>query len=401
MNRALMFLVVILVGLSVASCLKDDAATTDGRTVLYYANPMDPSIKSDVPAKDPMGMDYIPVYAESASGGIPEGVSISETDALRVNLRTTAAEYRPFGQSIRAVGRMSYNERAWVHVSARFGGRVESLAADYVGIEVKAGSSLMTVYSPAVVAAQNELLQLRRRVGSMDDPLIITAKEKLRLWGLGEAQLDGILESGKALYALPILSPISGTVIAKSVFSGMYVSEGDMMFEIADLGRLWMEAEVYEQDMARISVGDLVEMVSIAHPGVTFTGKVSFISPVLDPQTRTVRIRAEVDNRLGLLKPNMYVEALIDGGRAPLRLVVPSTAVLDTGVRRIVYVDQGNGRFVGHRVLTGSSSDGWTSILAGLELGDLVAVSGAFLIDSQAQLTGAREIDYTLPAGRL
>jgi Cu(I)/Ag(I) efflux system membrane fusion protein len=134
---------------------------------------------------------------------------------------------------------------------------------------------------------------------------------------------------------------------------------------------------------------------------VTFTGKVSFISPVLDPQTRTVRIRAEVDNRLGLLKPNMYVEALIDGGRAPLRLVVPSTAVLDTGVRRIVYVDQGNGRFVGHRVLTGSSSDGWTSILAGLELGDLVAVSGAFLIDSQAQLTGAREIDYTLPAGRL
>lgn len=401
MNRVLMFLAVVFVALTAVSCLDAGASVSDGRTVLYYANPMDPSIKSDVPAKDPMGMDYIPVYADSSTGQMPEGVTISGPDALRINLRTAVVEFRPFGQTIKAIGRISHNERSWVHVSARFGGRVETLAADYTGIEVKAGSPLMTVYSPALVAAQNELLQLRRRVGSVDDPLLAIAKEKLKLLGLSEIQLEGILASGKALHALPVLSPISGTVIAKSVVAGMYVTEGEMMFEIADLSRLWMEAEIFEQDLARISVGASVEMVSVAHPGVNFSGEVSFISPVLDPQTRTVKIRTEVDNRRGLLKPNMYVEARIIAGEAVPRLVIPSTAVLDTGVRKIVYVDQGDGRFVGHRVLTGPSSEGWTTILAGLEVGDHVAVSGAFLIDSQAQLTGAREVDYQLPTSRL
>ena len=305
MNRILLFPVVVLVILSAVSCLDTSASVSDGHTVLYYANPMDPSIRSDVPAKDPMGMDYIPVYADSSTGEVPEGVSISGFDALRINLRTAAVEIRPFGQIIKAVGRISHNERSWVHVSARFGGRVETLEADFTGIEVRAGSPLMTVYSPAVVAAQNELLQLQRRIGSADDPLIALAKEKLKLLGLSESQLEGILASGKALHALPVLSPISGTVIAKSVVAGMYVSEGEMMFEIADLGRLWMEAEVYEQDLARISIGASAEMVSVAHPGVVFSGKVSFISPVLDPQTRTVKIRSEVDNQRGLLKPNM------------------------------------------------------------------------------------------------
>ncbi len=174
----------------------------------------------------------------------------------------------------------------------------------------------------------------------------------------------------------------------------MYVNEGDMLFEIADLDRLWMEADVYEQDLARIGVGSSVEMTSIAHPGVVFEGTISFISPTLDQETRTVRVRANVDNRLGLLKPNMYVEAAVKNEAAPEKLVIPTSALLDTGTRKIVYVDDGNGRFSGRRVLVEASSGGWTAIAAGLEEGDRVVASGAFLIDSQAQLMGVKDIAY-------
>lgn len=365
------------------------------RTILYYTSPMDPTIRSDVPMKDPMGMDYLPVYADgSGPADAPEGVAISETDARRLNVKTVAAEYRPFGLALKAVGRISYDERAWVHVSARFGGRVETLEADFTGARVEAGKPLLSVYSPAAVAAQQELLQLRRRSSSVDNLVFTTAKEKLRLWGLTEAQIAGILESGKAMYALPVLSPISGTVIAKTVVPGMYVNEGEMLFEIADLARVWMEADVYEQDIARITVGDRVAMTSIAHPGIVFEGTISFISPTLDPETRTIRVRANVDNRRGLLKPNMYVEAVVKNNTAPEKLVIPTSALLDTGTRKIVYVDGGNGRFIGRRVLVEASSGGLTAIAAGLEEGDQVVVSGAFLIDSQAQLAGAKDIDY-------
>ncbi len=386
--------------LTVISCSKETGSKsaekkTGERTVLYYTSPMDPTIKSDVPVKDPMGMDYIPVYADgSGPAESPEGVAISETDVRRLNVKTVAAEYRPFAPALKAVGRISYDERAWVHVSARFGGRVETLDADFTGARVQAGKPLMSIYSPAAVAAQQELLQLRRRASSADDQVFTTAKEKLRLWGFTEAQIAGVLESGTALYALPILSPISGTVIAKSVVQGMYVNEGEMLFEIADLDRLWMEADVYEQDLARIGVGAAVEMTSIAHPGIVFEGKISFISPTLDPETRTVRVRANVDNRLGLLKPNMYVEAVVKNDGASKKLVIPTSALLDTGARKIVYVDDGNGRFTGRKVLVEASSGGWTSIAAGLEEGDRVVASGAFLIDSQAQLMGVADIDY-------
>lgn len=386
--------------LTAVSCSAGSGSESSGkkpveRTILHYANPMDPTIKSDVPMKDPMGMEYIPVYADGGDSiDAPEGVAISETDARRLNVRTVAAVYRPFELSLKTVGRISYDERAWVHVSARFGGRVETLDADFTGARVEAGKPLFSVYSPAAVAAQQELLQLRQRSSSVDDLVFTTAKEKLRLWGLTEAQIAGIIESGKALYALPVLSPISGTVIAKTIVPGMYVSEGEMLFEIADLNRLWMEADVYEQDIARIAVGDEVEMTSVAHPRSVFKGKISFISPTLDPETRTVRIRAEVDNRRGLLKPNMYVEAVVRSDAAPDKLVIPSTALLDTGTRKIVYVDQGNGRFAGRKVIVEASSGGLTAIAAGLEEGDQVVISGAFLIDSQAQLAGAKDIDY-------
>lgn len=372
------------------SCGK--ASVDPNREVLYYANPMDPSIKSSIPMKDQMGMDYIPVYADrAAQREAPVGVDLTETEQRRLGVRSVPAEYRPFGQTLRAVGRIVYDERSWVHVSARYPGRVEVLHADYAGKTVEAGKPLMSVYSPPLVAAQQELLQLSRRNNPADQPFLAGAREKLRLWGISERQIAEILESGTPLYTLPVLSPINGTVIAKTMVEGMYFEEGEMLFEIANLDRLWMEADVYEQDLAHIAVGALVEMSSVAHPGTVFTGKISFIAPVLDPSTRTVRIRADIDNRRGLLKPNMYVETVINKGSAPPRLVVPATAVLDTGQRKIVYVDEGNGRFVGYRVQVEATLGEYKAISAGLREGDLVVVSGAFLIDSQAQLLGVQD----------
>jgi Cu(I)/Ag(I) efflux system membrane fusion protein len=381
----------------------------DTREVLYYVNPMNPAVKSDKPMKDPMGMDYIPVYKEDSvqashrehsNADLREvsAVTLSESDEKKISVQTTPVVYKKFETRIKTVGRIGYNEQSWVHVSSRFSGRVEILYANFAGTEVKKGEPLLEIYSPAIITVQQEMLQFHRlfsrEANSMNQNLFETSKNKIRLWGISERQIDEILADGKPLYSIPVLSPISGTVIAKNVTSGMYISEGEMLFEIADLGEVWAEADLYEQDAGRVKSGDLLEMTLPAYPGSLFRGRITFINPTLDSVTRTIKIRGNFPNKEYLLKPNMYAEITLRSLSGKESLIIPDSALLDTGKRKIVYVGLGNGRYAGRNVVVGARSGGMVSILSGLEQGEDVVTYGAFLIDSQAQLSGNYSITY-------
>lgn len=384
-------LVISILAVLVVSCGAGTAATE--RKPLYWVNPMDPSVRSEVFMKDPMGMDYLPVYEEGTAGAAPtevdEGVisqvTVNKGQATLIGLNATKVSREPWFAEVRSVGRISVDENRLVHLSARFSGRVEKLHITYPGTKVRKGDPLMEIYSPDLVAAQQELLQLT------GTELAFQAREKLLFWGLTETQVSALEQSRKVLTRVPLLSPVSGTVLSKSVNNGMYLSEGEMLMDLADLDQLWVEADFYEQDVGRIKADSTLELSSTAIPGWWQEIPVDFISPAIDPTTRTFRVRGLLENKDGKLKPGMYVDLVVRTSSGEPVLVVPRGAVLDSGDRKLVYVSLGDGRYEGRKVQTGDRNDYLIQILDGLKEGEEVVSTGLFLLDSQAQLA---DVDY-------
>jgi Cu(I)/Ag(I) efflux system membrane fusion protein len=377
-----------------------DSARTSERKVLYYRNPMGLPDTSPVPKKDQMGMDYIPVYeGEEPDAGAPS-VKISLDKMQKLGVKTEAAAPRELTRIVRAVGTVQVDERQLYTVAPKFEGWIERLQVNTTGQYVREGDALMEVYSPDLVTAQQEYLIAWKGVQSVKDgspeiqasmrQLVAGALQRMSNWDISEEELQRLQKEGSARRTLTLRSPVSGVVLEKPALKGMRFMPGEALFKISNLSALWLLADIFEQDLALVAQGQAAKIMVNAYPGKVFAGKVAFVYPTVTPETRTVKVRIELANPGGLLKPAMYASVELVAGRpkAPA-LAVPDSAVLDSGTRQIVLVQRGEGLFEPRAVKLGMHADGYVEVLDGIQAGDNVVVSANFLIDSESNLKAA------------
>ena len=369
------------------------------RKILRYRNPMGLPDTSPVPRKDAMGMDYVPVYADEEESTPETAVLLISTEKIqKLGVKTALVEQRELAHSVRNVGTVEADERRMHAVTLRFDGYIERLYVNATGQDVARGQPLFDLYSPELVSAQREYLAARGTrdalAGSVDwirsglDDLAKSSLERLRNWGISESELAELERRGEVRQTLVVRSPASGVVMEKSVVAGAKAMAGETLFRIADLAEVWIVAQVYEQDIGRIALGQPVTARLDAYPGRTFQGKVGFIYPMLDSATRTARVRVELPNPRGLLKPMMYAHLEI-ATQAHRTLAVPQSAVLESGRRTLVLVDRGEGRFEPRPVRLGLRGEDDIEVLDGLREGERVVVGANFLIDAESNLKSA------------
>jgi len=360
----------------------------------YYTCSMHPSVKSDEPGTCPIcSMDLIPVSQEEVDTGV---IFVDGERRQTIGIRTAAVTRQPVSVHVRAVGKVVYDETRLAEVSVKYKGWIGTLQADALGEPVDKGELLFTLYSPELYAAQEELFtalesQQRARATSAPgraDYLVTAARKKLRLWDISETQIERIAASGEPFQYLPIRSPVSGRVIEKNVVEGASVEPGETLYRIAGLDKVWVEAEVYEWELPLVDVGRPVEMTLSYLPGRRFSGRVAFVYPYLESESRTGRIRIELDNPGLELKPEMYVNVDFGEERGE-RLVVPEEAVLYAGPRRLVFLDLGEGRLRPQEVEVGVKSGDFYEVISGLEEGDVVVTSGNFLVAAESRIKSA------------
>jgi len=364
---------------------------TDPDAVAHYTCPMHPSVKQSEPGSCPIcGMDLEPVLQSEVSGGV---VLIDAVRRQSIGVRTETVTRGPMTRTVRAVGHLTYDERGLADVDLKVKGWVRELHVDAQGEYVGKGQPLFTFYSPDLYAAQQDYLQaLRARERAADGEeaglLLDSARERLILWDLTGAQVDSLASRGRAQRYVTIFAPASGHVIAKHVVEGASVMPGQMLYRIAPLDRVWVEAEVYESDLAILKVGQRADIRLTYLPGREFKGTIDHIYPYMDEDARTGRVRLVLRNPDLELRPNMYadVELKVDLG-SPLR--VPQEAVIYTGPRRIVFLDLGEGRLKPTEIQVGRSAGAYFEVLSGLSSGDVVVTSGNFLVAAESRLRSA------------
>jgi Cu(I)/Ag(I) efflux system membrane fusion protein len=353
--------------------------------VLYYRNPMGLPDISHEPKKDSMGMDYIPVYEDDA-GDQGNVVRISLDKVQKLGVATEEVARRRLTRTIRATGTVQPDESRQAIVAARFDGWVQRLRIDKTGDSVKRGQAMLELFSPALQLAQQEYILARRT----DPGLAAAAAQRLRTLGLGAGQIAALDGAERAPGAITIPAPLDGQVVEKLAIEGMRVMSGDPLYRLADFSHVWVIAQIYEQDLASVRPGVPVEVQIDAFPGERFQGVVSFIYPGLTPETRTARVRVELDNPNGKLKADMFAAVLLSADmETPEVLAVPDSAVLDTGKRQAVLVERGEGRYEPREVQLGQRADGYAEVLSGLAEGEKVVISANFLIDAESNLQSA------------
>ncbi|MGQ9651934.1 MAG: efflux RND transporter periplasmic adaptor subunit [Phycisphaerae bacterium] len=463
-------------------------------TQKVYTCSMHPQIRLDRPGKCPIcEMPLIPASAVQSAEGATPVLTLSEQALAMASVETTPVAYRDLSRDLRAVGKIQYNEPSLATVTARVDGYAEKLFVNVTGVNIKAGDHLVEVYSPDLLVAEREML-IALRDGT-SGPLVESSKVKLRNWGLTDKQIDDLITSRKIADRVTLYSPITGTVIEKMIVENSAFKAGDALYRIANLDTVWAYLDIYEFDLAWVRYGQKVELTTESYPGQVFTGMVTFVEPVLNEQTRTIRVPVLIENKRHALKPGMYVSAVIkavlgpDGRAAPTGiegkftcpmhpqvvkdvvgscpmcnmpleqipgggahethahhvaaqalanryscpmkcegdktyeepgncpvchmkldkivsptsphktadrglLAVPVGAVLDSGTRKIVYVEKGRGTFEPHEVILGPRSGDFFPVLKGLVEGERVVTRGGFLIDSQFQITGHPSLYY-------
>jgi Cu(I)/Ag(I) efflux system membrane fusion protein len=377
------------------------ATANDKQEPLYYRNPMNPTVTSPVPAKDGMGMDYVPVYADNEQGSLPVGtVSIDPVTLQSIGVRTALAERRTMSRAIQTVGRVDYDEKRLVELHPKTEGWVEELFIDTTGEPVKKNTILLSLYSPQLVSTQQEyVLALRNletlRESKFDDvrrgaeELVNTSLERLRYMDVPEHQISDLTKTLKVKKEIHIHSPAAGVVTSIGARSGQYVTPQTKLYTIADLSKVWVFVDIYEDELQWVAVGDKATIEVAAIPGRKFEGVLSYIYPYAEPMTRTIKVRMEFDNPDALLKPDMYADVAIATRELPDVTVVPSEAIIRSGTREQIFVQREPGKFEPRDVTLGGSSEGWTAITTGVEPGEQVVVSAQFLIDSESKLREA------------
>jgi membrane fusion protein, copper/silver efflux system len=397
-------------GAAPASTPAAPAAAGGDRKILYYRNPMGLPDTSPVPKKDSMGMDYIPVYADEGGGTAPGTVKISPERIQMLGVRTEAASLRSMAHTVRAVGTVAADERRIGVLNPKFEGWIEQLHVSTTGQAVRRGEPLLEVYSPDLVLGQREYLVARSAAAEMAhaDPMArdnakaiaAAALSRLKNWDISADQLARLQRTGVATRTLTLSAPIGGIVIEKPALQGLHFGAGDMLYRIVDLSIVWLQAELFEQDLAQIRPGQSAKITVQAYPGRVFDGQVAFVYPTVNAQTRTAKVRIQVPNPDLLLKTDMYatveIAAPIDSATV---LAVPDSAVLDTGTRQTVLVDRGEGRFEPRAVKLGARADGYVAVLEGLRESENVVTGANFLIDAESNLRAALQ-PFTAPEGK-
>ena len=425
-------LVILIAGLAAAAaCSRKPAADTARGTsspsspesrvpspaprVLYWYDPMKPEVHFDHPGKSPfMDMELLPKYAEVAppapagGQGIPPGYSVVRIPLERrqqIGVTTSKVERRAIGGTVETNGVVAEDEARVHAVNAKFSGYVERIYADRTGQSVRRGQALLSVYSPDLVATEREYLlaleNLRRLSGSSNAEsasdaraLVDAARQRLWLWDISEAEIDRIQRTGKVSRTLDLPSPVSGVVLKKDAVAGLAITAGMPLYTIADLSSVWVLADVYQSEIGSIAPGARAEIAAPFLPGDKLRGRIDFVYPTLTEETRTVKVRVAIPNPTGLLKPGMYVRVSF-AGKERQALAVPSSALIQTGERQIVFVEQSPGVYAPREVKTGAQGKDLVEVLAGLAAGETVVMSANFLIDSESRIGAIG----TAPAG--
>jgi Cu(I)/Ag(I) efflux system membrane fusion protein/cobalt-zinc-cadmium efflux system membrane fusion protein len=363
---------------------------TGERAILYWVAPMDPTYISDRPGKSPMGMDLVPVYEGDAPVASGAGaVSIDPAVVQKMGVRVERARRQSVFRHVRSIGEVEVGEDQVSVVNLRFSGWVERIHVDKTGDPVDAGQRLFEIYSPELVSAQREYLLALRTQGA-GSALARSARRKFDLWNIADADLEAIGRSGKVRRGLPIRSPRAGFVLHKNVMEGARVQAGDDLYQIGDLSRIWVTAEIYEFDAPWVEVGQPAQMELSYEQGKMMEGRVAYIYPTLQETSRTLTVRLEFENPEMRLKPGMFATVYIQYRRLDDVVAVPTEAIIDSGRRKIVFVSVGGGRFEPREIATGLTGDHhMTEVLSGVAEGDEVVVSGQFLLDSESQLQEA------------
>jgi len=336
----------------------------------------------------------------------PPTVEIPEEGQRFIGVKTTAVAEKILNKTIRTVGRVEYDERKIATVNTKIAGWIERLPVNYTGRYVKKGEILAEIYSPELVASQQEYLNIlkwsqqgvspggaedasvmNRMLAQDADSLRQAARQRLKYWDITEAQIRKIEQTGSPLRTLAVFSPVGGYVVQKSVLQGMKVQPGEKLFDLVDTSTVWVVSDIYEHELASIRTGQKAEITLASIPGKVFSAAIEYVSPILAGETRTAKIRFTLDNRSGDLKPQMFANVEVKIGLGS-RLVVPDSAVINTGSRQLVYVDKGDGYFEPREVKLGLKGEGMSEILNGLQAGEKVASAATFLIDSEARLKG-------------
>jgi Cu(I)/Ag(I) efflux system membrane fusion protein/cobalt-zinc-cadmium efflux system membrane fusion protein len=378
------------------------SASGGERSILFYRNPMDPTVTSPMPMKDSMGMDYVPVYEDEVEGAATSGplVTIDPGIVQNMNVVTATVQRRDLSREIRTVGYLDYDQEKMVSVTTKFPGFVERVFVNYVGEPVRRGQPLFEIFSSELVQTQNELLSAlaysrrledapeaaRRRAESLAD----AARQRLAYWDIGADQIRRLESGGEVQRALTVTAPSSGLVMMRMAgLEGMAVRPGMELFHIADLSTLWLSVEVFEDQLSWLREGSEAEIRLSYFPGEVFRGRVRFVEPQVSEKTRTVGLRVEVSNRDGRLRAGMYATVRFEPVVAHDAVTVPALAVLRTGDRDLVVVALGDGRFAPREVELGAEGERAIQVLSGLEAGERIVTSAQFLIDSESNLREA------------
>ncbi len=356
---------------------------------------------SPVPKKDSMGMDYIPVYVdEAASTDGSSTVHISPEKIQKLGVKTEPAAYRMLHRTMQALATIQADERLLYTVSPKFEGWIQRLHVSTTGQKIKKGEVLMDVYSPELITAQHDYLIAAKGMHWVRDSdpdvqakmqrLSENALQRLYNWDIAEFDLRRLQREGSPMNHLPLRAAVDGIVIAKNAVQGKRFMPGDTLYEIADLSHVWVLAEVFEQDLHMLQPGQAATISVDAYPGKKFTGRMTFIYPVVTPETRTTRVRIELDNKDALFKPDMYARVEFSAQHGPYEvLTVPNSAVLDTGLKKMVLIALGAGRFESRAIKTGMQTEDYTEVLSGLAAGEAVVTRANFLIDAESNLKAA------------
>lgn len=392
---------------------RGDADEKSGRKILYYVDPMHPWYKSDKPGIAPdCGMKLEPVYADGGASAtaqpvhvedatiIPAGaLQISPERQQLIGIRYGEASFESSAQQFRSVGRVAVDETRTARVHARVEGWIEQVHADFVGQFIAKDQPLLTLYSPELLATQQELLMAleARNIMSrstMDEAranseaLVEAARRRLELWNFNRNQINTVEKSAKPIPSVTIFAPAGGFITARNAFPGQKIAPDTELYAIADLGRVWIMADVFESDAPAVRLGLPALITSSNDPALRLEARVSYIQPQVDPATRTLKVRLEVNNPGYRLKPEMFVDVTFQVGGTKM-LAVPSEAVLDAGTSQTVFIDRGNGVLEPRNVEVGRRFGDRVEILKGLSEGERIVVSGAFLLNSESQLKAA------------
>ena len=388
---------------------KRSTPAAPARRVLYYVDSMNPAYKSDKPGAAPDGMALQPVYADESTapnGGdatrsaLPPGaIRIAPERQQLIGVKFATVELAGDTRTIRTVGKVTFDETRVAHVHTRTDGWIEKVFVDFTGDTVKQGQPMLTIYSPEMLASQQELLLAVRARDLMrnnplasaaehSDSLFAAAKRRLELWQLSEDQIQQVLTTGEPIHSITVRAPASGFVTERKAFPNQRVTPDSDLYTITDLSRVWIVADVFESDITSIKLGDAASVIFPNGGAPTIRAKVNYIQPQVDPLTRTLKVRLDANNPGLRMKPDMFVNVEF-GVVSVTQLVVPADAVLDTGERQTVFVDLGDGYLEPRQVVVGSRFGDRVAITRGLSAGERVVSSGTFLVDSESQLKAA------------